>query len=123
MTASEIAMLFAGLFAGACVVLVYHVRFLLRQMAAINAERKRWANKAVIREGSPRLFPDSETEPDAVPQEKKFHKPFTVESPFRRGINNLKNSIAGEKKTEAGQNLPDELKEKIATAAEAAKQG
>lgn len=113
--------LFAGFFTGLSTCLVYlHVES-RKAFAKCEAERKLWTNKALIRDGQTKLFPDAmiETGIDSMPSEKT--PPIAFRSPFRKGIVDLREKVAEERKAESGSKLPVEIQEQIAEAAKAAK--
>lgn len=97
---------------------VYVIVDFRKRLDSVDRERKRLINKIMVREGSPQLFPDEEIEPDRIPAEKRPATPIRTSTPFRTGIRNLKESLNLRDKTEAGQNIPAEIKDKITDAAE-----
>lgn len=113
----------AGFFAGLSGCLAFAFYRQGEALVKTDAERKRWVNKVLIRDGQAKLFPDSEIEPEAeTSTDEKRTAPKVVRSPFQSGIQRLKEKISNDKKTEAGSNLPDAVKLKIADAT-AARQG
>jgi hypothetical protein len=86
-------------------------------------ERKLLLNKSFIRDGQAKLFAeaivnegiDTEVEPEAP------RKPIQFVSPFRRGLQKKQAELAEKQTVDAGQKLPDDIKEQIKAAAERAK--
>lgn len=104
----------AGLFAGGSIVLIVWLYSVIALARKIDAERMQWCNKAVVRDGQTRIFSDAQiigAEPVIAPNVvTASSRPM---SPFQSGLVGLKAKLAEEKKQEAGDTLPDNLKLKI----------
>lgn len=113
-----------GLFAGlsGCLAFAYWQQGKI--LARTDAERKRWVNKVLVRDGQAKVFPDSEIETKRETEKDETRTtPIVMRSPFQNGIQILKDKINSDKKTENGSNLPDEIKFKISEAAQARQAG
>lgn len=113
-----IVSILAGLFAGLSLGLFFYVLHLESVASTLDIERKRWVNKAMIRDGQARIFPDSEIEPDTEPTEKLNHEPLTFKSPFQAGKAKLAEQVKEERQKENGSHLPLEVKAHITQAAQ-----
>lgn len=110
----------AGFFAGAFLCLAYAYIQRNNELSKIDAERKRWVNKVLIRDGQAKLFPDSDIAPEVDGEKNETRtSPMVVRSPFQSGMQKLKDKIHNDKKNENGSNLPEAVKTKIAEAAKA----
>lgn len=114
----------AGFFAGAFLCLSYaHVQQ-GDKLSKIDAERKRWINKVLVRDGQAKVFPDSEIEPIADGEKNETRtSPMVMRSPLQNGYQKLKDKISSDKKIENGSNLPEAVKVKIVEAANARQSG
>lgn len=113
---------FAGFLAGTTAVLIYALYREQLFTRKFDTERMKLTNKAFIREGSIPLFSAEDISgPDAEPITPAVTAARTVVSPFHRGKQKVRESLEEQRKQEAGSKLPDELKSKIALAAEAAR--
>lgn len=120
MTATIFAF-FAGLFAGAFALSCFVIYLNLRNLKEFNAERKRWINKALVREGQATIFPAADIDPATELEPVNPSQPLSILSPLRRGRANLTDATKTERQKEAGSYLPNEVKDRIAQAAAEAK--
>lgn len=113
---------FAGLFAGAFALSCFVIYLTLRNIKELNAERKRFINKSLVRDGQATIFPQTDIDPDTDHETSKPSGPISLLSPLRRGRQNLRDSATNEHKTVVpGTFLPPDVKSKITEAAENAK--
>jgi hypothetical protein len=114
----------AGLFTGTTAVLVVYLLDQKKLTRQFDRERMKLTNKAFIREGSQSLFSEEDIDGAAAgngAQTPAPSKPRTFTSAFRAGKQRMQANLESQKKSEAGQNLPEPLKFTITKAAEEAK--
>ena len=119
-----LAIFLAGFFTGTTTVLIYLVTREQLFTRKFDAERMKWANKAVIREGSQPLFSAEDINgegADNVSPAPDPKPPRQFSNPFRRKRNEMRENLAKQTDIEAGRHLPEGLKYKITQAAEEAK--
>jgi hypothetical protein len=119
-----------GLFAGLAIASLGFIVYLhfqsQKQINLVDRERKLLINKAFVRDGQSRIFPDAivndglETQPAEKPA-----APSRSISPFRKGKVELQEKLAKgatAEMDEPGASLPDAVKEQIAEAARKAQE-
>lgn len=121
LTVLLIACTLAGLFAGISLCLWNHILFLREINSFCDTERKLWTNKALVREGQARIFSDEQIAGQSSPELPEKPRSFSIRSPFQQGKLNLKTQVEETRRTEAGQNLPENIKAQIIERAEAMK--
>lgn len=111
----------AGLFAGAFGSFAYFHVINYGLLVKTDAERKRWINKVLVRDGQAKLFPEAAIEPgiDAEPMPKA--SPISMASPFRRGKMALADTVKDDARRDAGSYLPPDVVDSIREAAEKVK--
>lgn len=116
-----LAIFAAGLFAGLWAAFARSIRSLNLQYRRLDAERMLWANKAMAREGQSPLFSEdairsaaAASPPDIRPRRCEPGKPFTITSPFRRGIQKARERAEHARKSEIGASLDPSVKDAIA---------
>jgi hypothetical protein len=113
--------LFAGFSAGIAVCLGFIVYLNLTNLAKSDAERKRWVNKALIRDGQAKIFPDASIEPAFEMESSEKTAPMIMRSPLAAGKVALREQVETNRQKTNGNYLPDDVKEKIKAAAESIK--
>jgi len=111
----------AGLFAGAFGSFVYFHAINYGLLVQTDAERKRWINKALVRDGQAKLFPETAIEPGIEAEPAPKGMPMAIASPFRRGKMALADAARDDARREAGSYLPPDVRDSIREAAEKAK--
>lgn len=100
---------FAGFFFGTTILSLGGVAYLYQQNRKLDAERMRLWNRVCVRDGQTKIFTEVEKQAEAVPPTS-----VTLQTPFSRGLQTLRDKIASDKK---GPSLPDNIRENIKRAA------
>lgn len=106
--------------------LVYAVIHFRRRVAETDRERKLLLNKAFVRDGQAKLFPDSVVNEGLETQDEPRtpKPPIKLQSPFRAGRQKLREFVAGGRgeRTDAANNLPPNVQQAIIEKAESLKE-
>jgi len=111
-------MFLAGIFCGVALVLFFACYWLNRRYEQVDLERKLWTNKALIRDGHGRIFPDVMIGMPDADLLKPQAAPFVRKTPLEQGKANLLERVRTEKQVANGSKLPDAIQARIRAAAD-----
>jgi hypothetical protein len=112
-----------GLFCGIAATLIYVIRIFLIRNHELEIERKILTNKAFIRDGQGKLYPDSMIDPEKKDSQQTGKTPTQVLSPLSQGKQKLRERLEQEKKPENSTTLPANVQAKIREQAEKIRNG
>jgi hypothetical protein len=114
----------AGFGTGLAVGVFLYARHISQSFRLADRERKLLLNKSFVRDGQSRLFAEAIINEgiDTEVKDERPKQPISLISPFRRGLQKKAAELAEQPKVDAGQKLPDNIKNQIVEAANKAKE-